>query len=128
MNRIKLDNVEYIDIDHRLGDDAKFINLDSAAALECVEDDAWDAIVAGTIELNGGDAPGIDVHCVFSFDATLAGWEDARENEWRERGQNETLDLCGYAARKYANIQVRKGWERTSVLVIQTEEGCLTLH
>lgn len=97
-------------------DNAKWIGESGAAALERVPDALWCAVLAAT-QIAGGTDPGIDCGLVVTHE-TLADFDDARNNHWRECGKRTEHALDGCAALQFERFQLVKGAPRESCMVV----------
>jgi hypothetical protein len=102
-----------------LAENGKYISNESSAAnIESLTDAEWPAILEALDELHGGCTdPGIDCDVVITHD-TLADFDVARRNDWREPGSRTDLVCAGRPATHYGRLQVRKGQPRTDLIVV----------
>ena len=98
-----------------IGDDANYMDDDSLATLEVLDDAAWPVLVEAARLAGAGD-PGIDNDIALTHE-TLAQFDDSR-NGWTERGEREEIEVSGTAGRVYENIQVHKGARRCNLIVL----------
>ncbi len=114
-----------------IGDDADYVDENSAIAIEGLPLEAWRALLEACAILVDGNAddviPGIDCRVAKTHEA-LADWDDSRDNDWRKRGRRTDtwmtgdLGLSAWPARLFENVQMNKGQERGDYIVIDLGE------
>ncbi len=109
MTRISLKDV--------YGDDAGYVDGDSAAAIEGMPANAWGALIEGCEALTGGTEPGIDCP-VSKTHETIADFDNSRATYWSERGQRFEETYDGKRAVRFENLQLKKGTRRIDTIVI----------
>ena len=108
-----------INLVKQLGEAARYVDTDSADAIEAIDLASWKALVLGAEELNGDDSvPGLDCNIAVTKDS-LGGWDSARSAHWRELGERSEFIFDEHPAIKYEDIQMFKGQQRHDILVIQ---------
>ncbi len=98
-----------------IGGDVDYMDADSLAALEALDDAAWPVLVEACQMAGAGDV-GIDNDIALTHE-TLAEF-DASRNGWSERGEREEIEVSGTAGRAYKNIQMHKGERRCNLIVL----------
>ena len=98
-----------------IGADVDYMDADSLAALEVLDDAAWPVLVEACQMAGAGDV-GIDNEIALTHE-TLAEFDDSR-NGWSERGEREEIEVSGTAGRVYENIQMHKGERRCNLIVL----------
>lgn len=107
-----------ISLQTALGYDAKFVDEDSAAAIESLPVEAWPALVQAWSDYNGPDQqPGIDCTVAVTHE-TLADFDDSRARFWNEKGSREELEIGGFKAIKYERFQLRRGDTRRACQIV----------
>jgi hypothetical protein len=99
-----------------IGADVDYMDADSLAALEVLDDAAWPVLVEACQMAGAGDV-GIDNEIALTHE-TLAEFDDSRRNGWSERGDREEIEVSGVVGRVYENIQVHKGARRCNLIVL----------
>ena len=117
-----------INLVKQLGEAARYVDTDSADAIEAIDLASWKALELGAEELNGDDSvPGLDCNIAVTKDS-LGGWDSARSEHWRELGERSEFIFDEHPAIKYEDIQMFKGQQRQDILVIQlNSELCACL-
>lgn len=98
-----------------IGSDVDYMDADSLAALEALDDAAWPVLVEACQMAGAGDA-GIDNDIALTHE-TLADFDYSRHG-WSERGEREEIEVSGIAGRVYKNIQTHKGERRCNLIVL----------
>jgi hypothetical protein len=107
-----------ISLSAKLGDDAKYVGDDSAAAIESLPETAWAAMVEAIGEYNGeGSVPGIDCAVAVTHE-TIADFEKSRTNSWTEKGRRTDHEFSGFKAVEYERFQLCRGGQRRHSIVI----------
>ena len=105
-----------------IGDDANYMDDDSLAALESLDDSAWPVLVeAARI---AGD-PGIDNEIALTHE-TLDNFDESRHG-WTERGARTEIEVGGVAGRVYTGIQIAQGQRRKNLVVLECGEQRVTM-
>jgi len=106
-----------------IGDDANYMDDDSLAALESLDDSAWPVLVeAARI---AGD-PGVDNEIALTHE-TLDDFDASRRNGWSERGERREIEVGGVAGRMYTGIQIARGQRRQNLVVLDFGNQRLTM-
>lgn len=98
-----------------IGDDANYMDDDSLAALEVLDDSAWRLLCKASHIAGAGD-PGVDNEIALTHE-TLDNF-DASRHGWSERGERREIEVSGIAGRVYKNIQTHKGERRCNLIVL----------
>ena len=111
-----------------LGDDAKYVGEDSAAAIESLPESAWPAMAEAIGEHNGeGSVPGIDCAVAVTHE-TLADFENSRAASWTEKGSRAEHSFAGFKAIEYDRFQLRRGEPRKHSIVIDLGDVRVALY
>lgn len=113
-----------ISLTQHLGDNAQYVDDDSAAAIESLPDSAWPALLTAAnheLELEDDEPPtempGIDCTVAVTHQP-LNDFEDARQNHWRECKYHEEILCDGHPAIYYNGVQAIRGQQRRNMIVI----------
>ncbi|MEC9266689.1 MAG: hypothetical protein VX464_11570 [Pseudomonadota bacterium] len=109
MNTISLSEV--------YGEDAIYVDDDSAAAIEGMPAAAWTALREACEDLTGGEDPGVDCR-VSRTTETLDDFDASRSSYWSERGSRAVCEFDGRKALRFDCIQMRRGEQRHDCIVI----------
>ena len=118
-----------INVNKLYGDDAKYVDDASAAALSQIDEVALPALNAALDELNGEGQLGCDCRVAVTHE-TLADFDSARSRHWAERGTRGEFEFAGLKAVKFCNFQLFKWTPRNKHGLIVVDLGdvrvCLT--
>ena len=98
---------------------------ESLIVLEQLTEAQFIVLKAVTEEMGNADV-GIDNHPVKSAD-TIADFDDARANQWAERGSCEASEIEGQQVVFYNRFQLLKGQQRRDIAVIQFDGFTVSL-
>ena len=108
-----------------IGENADYIESDSLAALEVLDDSAWPVLCEAASALDTKE-PGIDTEIAITRE-TLEDFDNSRKSYWREKGEREEIEVSGIAGRVYREIQICKGERRRSLIVLDFGEQRATM-
>lgn len=97
-------------------ENADYINESSLAAIEGLNEAEFLALIE-TGSAGYGEDPGIDNEIAKTAE-TLADFDNSRAISWHEKGKRTECVFNGFAAIEYEDIQVAKGQQRRSIVVI----------
>ena len=104
-------------INEYLTENARYIDPDSAARIKGFTPAMWAACLAATLELTGAAEPGIECRVVTTSE-TIADFDKSRREHWSERGSRETFEFAGLPAVKFSDMQISRGRQRLTQIVI----------
>ena len=106
----------------------KWIDENSAVAISTLSDAVWPAILDGLEELNGGSTdPGIDCAVAITTE-TINDFDNSRATYWREKGSRTEIECAGLPAVYYDRLQLRRGSDRVSQVVIDLGDRRVVLY
>lgn len=108
-------------INEYLTENANYIDPDSAARIEQFTPGVWAAVLDATNELTGSEEPGIACRVVTTHE-TIEDFDQARTQNWRERGRREAFDFAGLPGVKFSDFQLFKGRPRMTQIVVDAGE------
>ena len=111
-----------------LTENAKWIGEYSAIAISTLSDAVWPAVLEGLRQMNGGATdPGIDCAVAITTE-TIGDFDHSRATYWREKGSRTEIDCAGLPAVYYDRLQLRKGSDRVSQVVIDLGDRRVVLY
>lgn len=109
-----------------LSANSKFVGDEDAASISQISDVAWPAVLEALEELNGAGELGIDCSVAITRE-TLADFESAKQNHWRECRRSERFTFSGLHATKYEGVQLSKGAQRRNMIIVDAGEYRIAL-
>ena len=111
-----------------LSKNTQWIGQSSAVAISTLSDAVWPALLEGLREMNGGSTdPGIDCAVAITTE-TINDFDNSRATYWREKGSRTEIDYAGLPAVYYDRLQLRKGSDRVSQVVIDLGDRRVVLY
>ena len=107
-------------VEELYGEDAHYIDEDSAAAIEQVPAHLWAALQETMNDLVEGCEIGVDYKIAVTHE-TMEHFEDARKNHWVECGGVEPVN-GPLKAVQYLQVQIAKGHQRKEIVVVDLGE------
>lgn len=104
-----------------IAENKEYLNTDDLACIEAMSEAAFQAVVKATRHKTGNAEPGIDCALTKTRE-TIADFDAARRDHWREKGARQDLSFDGFPAVFYDAVQMRGGERRASFIVIDAGE------
>mgnify|MGYP003650032680 CR=1 FL=1 len=105
-----------------------YLTEEGVSVLQGITDVEWPALLAALEVLNpGATDPGVDCVLVKTHE-TIDDFKKSRLTSWSERGSQTDHELPGFKAVEFHNLQMAKGKQRTSIVVLDLGDRRVVLR